>query len=135
MPAPAAKPTTTAPSAPPAANVTAPGPIDRLVERLSASHGLWQNGTFPDLGLPGTASTDAVVARVFEMTGFDAGHVKEHRIVDTRQVHIPGSVPDTYTACVVETDMGTKIVLLQYQHGGSREMWWSRVYDASTSSG
>jgi hypothetical protein len=104
--------------------------IDGLVERLSSSHGLWLNGAFADLGLPRAASMQQVVSRVFEMTGFDAGRVKEHRILETRQVRIAGSLPDEYTAVLVETDMGRKIVLLQYQGERARGMWWSRVYDA-----
>ena len=103
--------------------------IDRLVERLSFSHGLWTNGVFPSLGLPETASTEQVVARVFEMTGFDGGNVKSHQIVETRAVRIDGSMPEAYTAVLVDTDMGRKIVLLQYQGTQAGGMWWSRVYD------
>jgi hypothetical protein len=111
------------------AAATGADPIGPLVERLSASHGLWQNGMFADLGLPGTASKPQVVARVFEMTGFDAGHVKAFRITETRQVRIAGSLPDVYTAVLVDTEMGRKIVLLQYGTGANPK-WWSRVYDA-----
>ncbi len=50
-------------------------PVDRLVTRLSASHGLWLNGVSPILELPATASTEQVVSRVFQMTDFDHGHV------------------------------------------------------------
>ncbi|MGA2867154.1 MAG: hypothetical protein ABSF95_21975 [Verrucomicrobiota bacterium] len=109
----------------------APDPIQRLVARLSSSHGLWQNGLFPKLDLPATASTEQVVSRVFQMSGFDKGHVTTHRILETRQVRIPGSLPDIYTAVLVDTDLGKKIVLLK--HEGPAAGWWSRVYDAETS--
>jgi hypothetical protein len=43
-----------------------------LVEKLSASY-VWKNGMYPNLGLPATASTDELIARVFEMTSFQEG--------------------------------------------------------------
>jgi hypothetical protein len=122
-------PATTQPNA--AAAAAAVDPIDRLVEQLSSTHGLWQNGISPALDLPGTASTEQVVALVFEKWGFDAGHVKQHRILETRQVRIAGSLPDVYTAVLVDTDMGRKIVLIQGT--GTNPKWWSRVYDVRTS--
>ena len=105
-----------------------PDSIETLVARLSSSHGLWVNGLYPTLDLPATASTEQVVARVFQMTGFDKGHVSSHRILETRLVRIGDSFPDaTYTAVLVETDLGRKIVLLQ--HSSPSGGWWSRVYD------
>ena len=105
-----------------------PDSIEALVARLSSSHGLWVNGVFPTLDLPAAASTEQVVARVFQMTGFDKGHVSSHRILETRQVRIGDSFPDaTYTAVLVDTDLGRKIVLLQYSSPSVG--WWSRVYD------
>ena len=105
-------------------------PIARLVGSLSASH-LWQNGRYPVLGLPATASTDEVIARVFEMTGFQEGHAKRYRILETRLVQIPGSLPYTYIAALVQTEFGDKIVLLKYED--PRAGWWSRVYDSRPS--
>jgi hypothetical protein len=102
--------------------------IDRLIARLSSSHGLWRNGLFPRLDLPATASTEQVIARVFQRTGIDKGRVSKSRNVQIRQVRIPGSLPDEYTAVLVETDLGRKIVLLQRVSGSLG--WWSRVYDA-----
>ena len=103
-----------------------PDPVDRLVSRLSASHGLWLNGFSPILDLPATASTEQVVSRVFQMTGFDRGHVTRWKILKVRAVHIP---PDTgaYTAVIVDTDFGRKIVLLEYE--GASAGWWSRIFD------
>jgi hypothetical protein len=104
-------------------------PITRLVERLAASH-LWRNGMYPDLGLPATATTDQVIARLFEMTSFEKGEVKQYRILETRQVQI-GSRPGMYTAAIVQTDLGSKVVLLKYESAVTR--WWSRVYDSEPS--
>jgi len=110
---------------------TTSDPVDRLVTRLSSSHGLWRNGEFPSLGLPASASTEQLVSRVFQMTGFERGQVTTHRILKVRKVRIPGDLPDIYTAVVTDTDLGRKIVLFKYE--GPATGWWSRVYDAETS--
>jgi hypothetical protein len=104
-----------------------PDPIEALVDRLSSSHGMWTNGMFPKLDLPATASAEQVVARVFKMISFDKGRVKSHRILETREIRIRGPLPDTYTALLVDTDFGRKIVLLQYTSPSVG--WWSRVFD------
>jgi hypothetical protein len=119
-------------------------PITMLVEKLSASH-VWKNGTYPTLELPATASTDEVIARMFELTSFQEGQAKRYRILETRlvqisenlpytniaAVRISESLPYTYIAALVRTDFGDKIVLLKY--GDSRTGWWSRVYDSRPS--
>jgi hypothetical protein len=105
-----------------------PDPIDFLVKDLSSSS-LWDNGIFPMLGLPETASIEQVVSETFKKTGFDKGQVTSFKILRVRQVHIHGSLPDLYTAVLVQTDLGEKIVLLKYQ--GDAAGWWSRVYDAN----
>jgi hypothetical protein len=104
-------------------------PIDRLVADFSNSHGLWQNGLYPMLGLPDSAALEQILERTFQKTGFDRGHVSSYKVLEVRQVHIPGSLPDRYTAALVQTDLGEKIVLFKYlgQTGG----WWSRVYEAN----
>ncbi|MBN1384176.1 MAG: hypothetical protein JW983_04750 [Elusimicrobia bacterium] len=107
---------------------TAPDRIDSLVTRLSSDH-LWQNGEYPILGLPKSASTEQVVAKVFKMTGFDKGHVTKYKILKVREVRITGSLPDVYTAVLVSTDFGNKIVLIRYD--GPNLGWWSRVYDTA----
>ena len=94
-------------------------PIDQLVTKLSSEH-LWQNGASPILDLPETASTEQVVKKVFEMTGFDRGHVKSYTILKVREVQIQGGL---FSAALVQTDIGEKIVL--FTKGGG----WSRVYD------
>jgi hypothetical protein len=103
-------------------------PIATLVERLAASH-IWKNGMFPNLGLPRTASTDEVIARVFDLTSFQEGRAKRYRILETRRVQIspnpshpntggsrvPESPYYTYIAALVRTDVGDKIVLLKFE--------------------
>ena len=108
---------------------TTPDPIDRLVADFSASHGLWENGVSPLLGLPETALPEQVIKRTFEMTGFDKGHVTSYKILKIRQVHIQGSLPDSYTAALIQTDFGEKIILFKYV--GLTVGWRSRVFDAN----
>lgn len=101
-----------------------PDPIDQLVAKLSATDGLgsWVNGSFPVIRLPETATPEQILEQVFKFTGFDKGHVKDFKILQSRNVQITGG---SYTAAEVQTDLGKKIVL--FTAGGA----WSRVYDAN----
>jgi hypothetical protein len=104
--------------------VTMPDPIDRLVASLSLSHGLWTNGIFLPVGLPVTASARDVVSKVLER------QFSSCKILKIRQVSIPfGVSSELYTAALIQTGAGEKIVLIKYEAGG----WWNRIYDAKTS--
>ncbi|MBU1631113.1 MAG: hypothetical protein KKD89_00905 [Candidatus Omnitrophica bacterium] len=61
------------------------------------------------------------------MTGFDQGRIKTYRIIQIRKVKIRGSLPDDYFAALIDSDLGKKIALFQYQ--GTAVGWWTRVYD------
>ena len=106
----------------------AAGPIEQLAERLSKDY-MWQNGISPIITLPSTATTEQVLSEVFKMSGFDQGHVTDYKILEVKEVQITGSLPDWYTAVLVSTNFGDKIVLLQYE--GKVLRWWSRVYPPS----
>ena len=106
--------------------IVEPDSIDHLVARLSANP-LWQNGRSPAIDLPEHASAEQVVAKVFEMISFDKGKVTKHRIVKVRRVEIQRS---PYTAALVETELGEKVVLFGFV--GGRLGWWSRVFDAES---
>lgn len=110
------------------ATIHTPDPIDRLVADYSASHELFAKGLFPDLNLPKTASPKQVIPRALEMHGFTKEQVAGAKILKIRQVHIQGIYPDLYTAALVWTSVGEKIVLFQYQEPAFG--WWSRVEDA-----
>jgi hypothetical protein len=133
-----------------------PDAIDKLVGDLSSTHGMWMNGYSGGIRLPETASTQQVVEAIFKKQQFDAGQtsklVTSYKILQTRRVHIPnnspppdlwtrafsvfglerfapsyGNVPtDLYTAVLVQTDLGEKIILLK-----SGDPWWYRYYDAN----
>ena len=116
---------------PDAPQVVASNPIDQLVADLSASRGWepWWAGISSGLGLPETASPEDVIHRIFEM-GMPTGQVRNYKILEIRQVHIPnGDGSGLYTAALVQTDSGKKIVLMQYD---GRD-WWTRTYDIKPS--
>ncbi|MBT9588637.1 hypothetical protein IV102_35200 [bacterium] len=100
-------------------------PVETLVKRLSATHGLWINGLSPTLDMPATASPAEVVDQVFQRVSFTEGRIKKHSIVRVSEVTIGDGAPDRYTAVVVDSDQGQKIVLIQYQKTSG---WWSRVF-------
>ena len=105
---------------------TKPDSIDRLVSRLSSDHS-WEQGDYCGLGLPATNSTEQVVSRVLAVSGSDKKHVTTYTILKVREVSIPGSLPGIYTAVLVDTDLGRKVVLLN-RVGLDRD-WWYRVFD------
>ena len=102
-------------------------PIAQLVGRLSATHGLWHNGLFPSIDLPAHAPVEQVLSRVFQLSAFNTGRVSEHHVLQARQIEIPGEVQGRYTALLVQTNLGRKIVILKFS--GLEVGWWSRVYD------
>jgi type IV pilus biogenesis protein CpaD/CtpE len=108
---------------------TAPDPIDHLVADLSSTHGFWVNGLGMNVKLPKTASPEQVVEQVFQTATFEKGRVTSYKFLKVRQVHIQFYSPESYTAALVQTNFGEKIVLFKYEEDfGS---WWNRVYDAN----
>lgn len=97
--------------------------VDRLVTKLMPRLPTWKNGSFPRLDLPATATREQVVSLVFERISFDRGSVSTHHIIWTKEIELGG---DGYSAVVVDTNLGRKIVLLRYE--GKATGWWSRVY-------
>jgi hypothetical protein len=104
-------------------------PINVLAQKLNASHGSWINGLSPDISLPPEATPEEVLAQALKMTGFDQGHIKTCQIREVRQVQLnrTGRM-ESYSAALVESDLGTKILL--FKHMG-KKWWWTRFYDVS----
>lgn len=117
-----AMPTATATTAATAAPADAAA-IDRLVDKLSKSM-LWQNGTFPKIDLPQSASSGEVLRRMFELISFDAGKVTRHTVLAERDVKLGDA---SYKALVVDTDRGKQVVLMRFE--GPQVGWWTRSYD------
>jgi hypothetical protein len=107
-----------------------PDPIVALVERLSADRsGDWVNGLYPRLDLPATATVEAVFDRMFQRSPFNEGFVSDYTIVETRPVVIEGLRPEPYTAAIVDTNFGRRIVLFRRE----RLDWWTRIYEIAPS--
>jgi hypothetical protein len=83
---------------------------------------MWNEGTYPVIHLPPSASTEQVVAMAFAETNF-TGKGKDYRILETRKVRIPGTLPDRYTAVLIRTGHQGAVFLLQNQ----KRDWWSWV--------
>ena len=111
---------------------TVSDPIDRLVAKLSTDD-MWLNGYFSPIDLPRTASTKEIVSQVLHPKGRPTWlpAVTSYHIVSARQVHISSAIGDkNFKAVLLDTDLGKKIVLLQYQSQIMR--WWHRTYDAGS---
>ena len=89
---------------------------------------MWINGFTPTIDLPATASINQVLEQMFKVIGFDDGRVISYQIVETRPVRIHDGIQDSsFTAVLVETNLGRKVVLLKPER--SPLGWWSRTYD------
>ena len=105
-----------------------PDAIDWLVADLGSSYGVFQNGAVTSLNLPETASAEEVVSNAFKKDWFYK--IPAHySILESRKIEFP-LLRDKYTAALVETGIGRKIVL--YEYAGS-EIGWFRIYDAPKS--
>ena len=100
-------------------------PIDQLVTSLSSSHGLWRRSSPPAIKLPATASTKEVVAQALE------GKVASYKILKSRPVHIQGSLSDLYTAVLIQTNAGEKIVIFRYEEEAAG--WRTWIFDVKPS--
>jgi hypothetical protein len=101
-------------------------PIDQLVTNLSASHGLWRRSSPPVIKLPATASTKEVVAKALE------GQVASCKILKGRPVLVQGTLPElTYTAALVQTNVGKKIVIFRYEEEAAG--WRTWIFDVKPS--
>jgi serine/threonine protein kinase len=99
--------------------------ISRLVAHLSADHS-WETGSSIEVtGLEVTKPVAEVVPLIL------AGRrIALRQILLTREVQIPGSLPNPYIAVLAETDQGNKVVLLNQHTGGPPPYyWWYRIFD------
>lgn len=102
-------------------------PIDRLSARLNRDPGgLWINGVYPNLGLPANATPTQVISKAFELSGFEQGYVRSWKLVTLRRVRLTAIAATPTSAALLDTHLGSKILLFRYQ--GPSAGWWSRFY-------
>src|SRR5438874_1882153 len=116
---------------------SASDPIDMLVASLThhspeLDHYHFPNGLSYVIALPATASPAQLVASRPVSSGLDTTNVT---VLEARHVRIAYSEEDAhvldpnYTAILVGTDSGRKIVLVQFQGSSTNKAWCARVYD------
>jgi hypothetical protein len=86
-----------------------PDSIDWLVAQLGSTYGGFGNGMVTSLNLPETASTEEIVSNAFKKDWFYKIPAN-YKILESRKVQFP-LLRDKYTAALVETGIGSKIVL------------------------
>ena len=104
-----------------------PDPLEAIVAATTGGP-TWLNGTFPIVDLPRSAPKEVVVAKVLSLWRW-APKGTQYRIAEIKEIHIPDVSTDPYTAVLLKTDVGDRVLLLQYQDGasGSYARWWSQV--------
>jgi hypothetical protein len=119
------------PVATPQDDTAKPDALDSFVRMLSADGGLWVNGTDAIEGIQ-AETPEEVVSETLRKAKFEAGLMTSYRIVSLRKVHI-GQFPETYTAALLETNLGRMVMLMQYTkgNGSTPGHWWRRIYDAN----
>src|SRR5262249_46249106 len=108
---------------------TKPDAIDAFVAALSATGGLWLNGTDYVHG-SSAGSPEEVASETFRNGKFWEGFLTSYRILETRKFQI-GDL-GTYIAVLADTNLGQMIVLMRQIEGkdSTEGHWWRRVYDA-----
>jgi hypothetical protein len=97
--------------------------IQSLVKRLS-SDPYWYNGYENPINLPSTMSQSNLVLEAFNHAAISNVKPISMHISGQREVSIKGH---KYSALLVETDVGEKIVLLRYVE--KAHCWLSYVFD------
>jgi hypothetical protein len=102
-------------------------PIDEIGQKLNSDKtGLWVNGVFPAINLPADVKADTVIKEAITKVGFDKGYIKTFKIVEVRQLRLDALGMQNCSAALIETDLGTKVLLFKYDKNSS---WWTRFFD------
>jgi hypothetical protein len=113
-------------------------PIDRVVQEESANH-YFRSGPVELIRLPPDAMPEQLARMAAKQDLHAPGSVT--KVLETRKVEImPKGTPKnmidqkyidycTFTAVLVDTDSGRRVVLLQYRHLDTNTVgWWYRIY-------
>jgi hypothetical protein len=105
--------------------------VDRLVDKLNASHGGWGNGRRDSVQLPEDATANEVIGASLQIADPPFSEVKTHRVLSVCNIEklvAPGRGP--WSAALLETNLGPKILIWGFQ--GDKSGWWVRLHDAET---
>ena len=106
-------------------------PIDRVMDRVSNESA--PSYLFVPVQLPATATPEQLVSALkvrgeFGQLNIYSGSVK---IVETRSIHHALSIPEAYTAVLLDTNLGRRMVLFEPLSSKSKwGGWYWRIYDA-----
>lgn len=93
------------------------------IELTKEKHGLWLNGSFPDIKLADGADADEVIAAAVNRNRSNIGS-KAYRVL---RIHELDGQADKKSAALISVGKSTK-VLIFYSLGGGK--WWTRFYAA-----
>jgi len=104
-------------------------PIDRIVKEESRNP-YFHNGMFTAIRLPPTASAIEVALKALGQSDTNIAVLESRQV----QIHADKELPPelmSYTAVLIDTGKGRKVVLLQFQKYSKDPpgAWWSRVYE------
>jgi hypothetical protein len=111
-------------------------PIDRLMAEIPKE--FVASYPFQPIQLPDTATPEQLVSALSKRGPEKLGHFefKSYKILEIRQTHttpdLPDGMPvDKFTAVLLDTDLGQKIVVFQPQTlKGIWHGWYYKTYDA-----
>ena len=106
-------------------------PIDRLVHEVS--HEDVPSYPFRPIDLPATATPAQLVSALSKRSALDLGHFDfgSYKISEIRPVQTEPPMSEAFTAVLLDTSVGQKIVLLRpMQRGTNWAGWYYRTYDS-----
>jgi hypothetical protein len=119
---------------------------DQIDDAITNLPDAWSDVVTGPIIMPQTASVEDALPKVFEHWLFPTNdpptkysRITNFTVLQTRQVSIPccrfpGAPVHSYTAVVVQTNLGKKIVFLKYVDVYTSRAWWSsEIFDAKPS--
>jgi hypothetical protein len=105
-------------------------PIDRVTDEVH--HGFVPSYTFAPIDLPQTATPAELISAIFKRSAWESGlfDFTSYKILQIRSV--PAEFPSlpNYTAVLLDTNLGQKVVLLQPLQEKSRwHGWYYKIYE------
>jgi hypothetical protein len=105
-------------------------PFDRVMDHVS--HETVLSYPFVPIKLPATTTPEELISALKVRGVFQREQITSIKIMQVRSVHTsPPSVPEEYTAVLLDTDAGQKVVLFRpLKSETGMEEWYWKIYDA-----